>query len=232
MTELSTPAHRSEQSPQPGGHGPEALRILSAAWAVLRRSHFRSLKIRQVLTASYTSASSFYRLFPSKSHLMLALFENEMKAVDQRLKAVIDPTEPAIEQLRALLRFSLGTMYSPARAEHARLFLDRELIEELPERCPGAAPCRRYAHRGDPPPGRARRRLPPGRSQVRRDADPSPGLGPARRRPRWRTAVSGGGPRGTGARLRPRRTATTLGELATAPGRMPGHHHEPHNWCG
>ncbi|WP_372347928.1 hypothetical protein [Streptomyces sp. KL116D] len=45
-----------------------------------------------------------------------------MKAVDQRLKAVIDPTEPAIEQLRALLRFSLGTMYSPARAEHARLF--------------------------------------------------------------------------------------------------------------
>jgi AcrR family transcriptional regulator len=111
----------------------EAARILRAAWAVLERSHFRSLKIRQVLTASGTSASTFYRSFPSKSHLLLALLEDETARGDRRLARWIAEADTAVDRLRAWLLFNVRTIYRPELAERARLFLDSGLLEELPE---------------------------------------------------------------------------------------------------
>src|SRR5438067_10564555 len=73
----------------------ETRRILRAAWAVLDRSHFRSLKIRQVLTASNTSASTFYRHFPSKSHLLLALLADETRRGDRRLAECLPKADSA-----------------------------------------------------------------------------------------------------------------------------------------
>jgi AcrR family transcriptional regulator len=67
-----------------GGRDPGKRCIPMAAWAALNRSHVRSLKIRQVLTASNTSAGSVYRLFPGKSHLLLASLEEEMRPVNRR----------------------------------------------------------------------------------------------------------------------------------------------------
>jgi AcrR family transcriptional regulator len=111
----------------------EAGHILRAAWAVLERSHFRSLKIRQVLTASGTSASTFYRSFPSKSHLLLALLEDETARGDRRLARWIADADTAEGRLRAWLLFNVRTIYRPELAERARLFLDSGLVEELPE---------------------------------------------------------------------------------------------------
>jgi AcrR family transcriptional regulator len=111
----------------------EAAHILRAAWAVLERSHFRSLKIRQVLTASNTSASTFYRSFPSKAHLLLALLADETARADRVLAERIAEADSAEGRLRAWLRFNIRTVYRRELAERARLFLDTGLLEELPE---------------------------------------------------------------------------------------------------
>src|SRR3954452_22252536 len=111
----------------------EAERILRAAWAVLERSHFRSLRIRQVLTASNTSASTFYRSFPSKAHLLLALLADETARGDRLLAARIAEADSAEGRLRAWLKFNIRTIYRRELAERARLFLDTGLLEELPE---------------------------------------------------------------------------------------------------
>ncbi len=111
----------------------ETARILRAAWAVLERSHFRSLKIRQVLTASTTSASTFYRSFPSKAHLLLALLADETARGDRRLAERLAEADSAEGRLRAWLKFNIRTIYRRELAERARLFLDTGLLEELPE---------------------------------------------------------------------------------------------------
>ncbi|MBE8517020.1 TetR/AcrR family transcriptional regulator [Amycolatopsis sp. H6(2020)] len=111
----------------------EAAHILRAAWAVLERSHFRSLKIRQVLTASNTSASTFYRSFPSKAHLVVALLADETARGDRRLARWIAEADSAEGRLRAWLKFNIRTIYRRELAERARLFIDSGLLEELPE---------------------------------------------------------------------------------------------------
>lgn len=111
----------------------DARRIRAAAWAVLRRSHFRSLKIRQVLRASNSSASNFYRLFPSRAHLLLALLEDEIELVNRRFSETLNPAQTAAEQVRAWVAFNIDNLYNATRAERTRMFLDKDLLEELPE---------------------------------------------------------------------------------------------------
>ncbi|MFI7670696.1 TetR/AcrR family transcriptional regulator [Nocardia sp. NPDC049526] len=117
----------------PPARDSETRRILTAAWRVLERSRFRSLKVRQVLAASSTSASHFYRRFPSKAHLMLALLEDEVRLVDRRLRDRIDPAAPVSEQLRTWLQYNIGTLYDQARVQRTRLFLDQDMLDILPE---------------------------------------------------------------------------------------------------
>ncbi|MCX4095726.1 TetR/AcrR family transcriptional regulator [Nocardia sp. alder85J] len=117
----------------PSARDSETRRILTAAWRVLERSRFRSLKVRQVLAASSTSASNFYRRFPSKAHLLLALLEDEVQLVDRQLRDRIDPDAPVADQLGAWLRYNIGILYDHSRAQRTRLFLDRDLIDVLPE---------------------------------------------------------------------------------------------------
>ncbi|MBS9376428.1 TetR/AcrR family transcriptional regulator [Rhodococcus sp. B50] len=111
----------------------ETRHILSAAWWVLERSRFRSLKVRQVLAESRTSASNFYRRFPSKAHLLLALLEDEVQLVEQQLRERIDPDAPVAEQLRAWLHYNIGILYNQRRAQRTRLFLDPDLMDVLPD---------------------------------------------------------------------------------------------------
>jgi AcrR family transcriptional regulator len=111
----------------------DARGILAAAWAVLERSRYRSLKIRQVLVASNSSASNFYRLFPSKSHLLLALLKDETERADRRLTARLARAGSVEAQLRTWLAFTISAVYRPVHAERVRLFLDPTLLEELPE---------------------------------------------------------------------------------------------------
>jgi AcrR family transcriptional regulator len=117
----------------PQGSDSEAARIVQAAWLVLERSRFRSLKVRQVLLASNTSASNFYRHFASKSHLLLALLEDETARTDRQLVARLEAVNSAEGRLWAYLAFNIHIVHHQQRAERARLFLDPGLHEEMPE---------------------------------------------------------------------------------------------------
>lgn len=111
----------------------EAQKIIGAARLVLERSHFRSLKVRQVLAASNTSASNFYRRFPSKAHLLLALLEDEVRQAERRLRSEIDIGAPVADQLHTWLRINIGTAPGRARTQQTGSFLTQDLLEELPE---------------------------------------------------------------------------------------------------
>lgn len=117
----------------PPAHDAETRRILGAARLVLERSHFRSLKVRQVLAASGTSASNFYRRFPSKAHLLLTVLEDEVRRADHRYRSVADSAAPIADQLRIWLRFTLGVDSVQAHTLRTRLFSDQDLLEALPE---------------------------------------------------------------------------------------------------
>lgn len=107
-------------------------RIVAAAWLVLERSHFRTLKVRQVLAASGVSANGFYRRFPSKSTLLIALVEDEMARVTTHLaKRMVLASDPR-ERLRVWVEDLVDIAYDERRAERARMFLDPVLEEEQP----------------------------------------------------------------------------------------------------
>jgi len=106
--------------------------IISAAWRVLERSHFRTLKVRQVLAASGVSSNGFYRRFPSKSHLLVALCEDEMGRVVSELERVLAADEDPSAQLRAWIELHVDIGFDERRADRARMFLDPVLVEEQP----------------------------------------------------------------------------------------------------
>lgn len=112
--------------------GTEEAEILAAAWRVLERSRFKTLKIRQVLLESGVSANTFYRYFPSKSHLMVALIEEEMAREAKRLRERMDAAGSPVDRLRAWLEDVVAIGYDEHRAARARMFLDAVLMEELP----------------------------------------------------------------------------------------------------
>lgn len=117
----------------PLGRDSEAARVLQAARSVLQRSRFRSLKIRQVMITANTSASGFYRHFPSKSHLLLALLEDEIARGDRKLAELLAREDCAQARLRTWLTYHIRIIYQPSRAERARMFLDPTLLQDLPE---------------------------------------------------------------------------------------------------
>jgi AcrR family transcriptional regulator len=112
---------------------PDVTRILAAAWSVLARSRFRSLKIRQVLVASNTSASHFYRHFPSKAHLLFALLREEAQRAERVLTEQLVGADDAPARLRVWLGFHVRAIYDETRIVRVRLFRDPALLEELPD---------------------------------------------------------------------------------------------------
>jgi AcrR family transcriptional regulator len=122
MTTTSGPDVRSD----------DAVRIIGAAWRVLGRSGFRSLKVRQVIIEAHTSAFVFYRHFPSKSHLLLGLMREEMRRAARDLSAAMDAADDARDKIRAFVEHSLTIAYDDTLAARARMFMDSEVARELP----------------------------------------------------------------------------------------------------
>lgn len=130
LTTHSPPVRRSGRIAGPSPR--DDLALLAAAWKVLERSGYRSLKIRQVLDASGCSASAFYRRFPSKAHLVLALMraesERTTRDVAERLAELDDPRL----ELSHWLRFHVTVLYDPRRRSRALMFSDPEFVSALP----------------------------------------------------------------------------------------------------
>jgi AcrR family transcriptional regulator len=106
------------------GAGPDDERaaIMRGARIVLRRSGFEGLKVQLVLRETGLSARSFYRHFPDKESLLVALIQDEYAATARRLArataAVDDPEAKVSAWIRELL---LGTS-DPALEPRTRLF--------------------------------------------------------------------------------------------------------------
>lgn len=128
----AAPASDLAGATNPDARTDEAARIIAAAWRVLGRSGFRSLKVRQVIIEAHTSAFVFYRHFPSKSHLLLGLMNDEMRRAAHNLAAAMDARDDAREKIRAFVEHSLSIAYDETLAVRARMFLDSELARELP----------------------------------------------------------------------------------------------------
>jgi AcrR family transcriptional regulator len=107
----------------------ERARLIRAAWTVVRRSGFDGVKVQLVMKEAGLSARTFYRHFPDKDSLLIALIEDEYGAASRRLRqAVADaPDEPAA-QVAAWIREMLLAADDPARAPRTRLFSSYHLL--------------------------------------------------------------------------------------------------------
>jgi AcrR family transcriptional regulator len=98
-------------------------RLVRAAWTVVRRSGFDGIKVQLVLKESGVSARTFYRHFPDKDSLLVALIEDEYGTMSRRLKGALTEAEPGpVAQVSAWIREMLLAASSPDRAQRARLF--------------------------------------------------------------------------------------------------------------
>jgi AcrR family transcriptional regulator len=106
--------------------------LVAAAWQVLERSGYRSLKIRQILDASQSSASAFYRRFPSKAHLLLTLMraesEQSVRTISAQLRGIDDPRD----QLSRWLRFHVSILFDSRRRARALMFSEPDFVTALP----------------------------------------------------------------------------------------------------
>ncbi len=109
--------------------------LLRAAWTVLRRSGFEGFKVQLVLRQSGLSARTFYRHFPDKDALIVALIHDEYAATAGRLtEATRAAGEGPVEQVSAWVRELLLGAADPARAPRTRLFsANYSVMSRFPE---------------------------------------------------------------------------------------------------
>ena len=115
---------------------PEVVRLLAAAQTVLSRSGWWGFKVESVLREAKLSTRSFYRHFDSKSELLLAVLETEMKLAAARLRKAAHVDGGPLDRLDSWVEATLAMAYSHELARPANLFAEhwRELLAEYPER--------------------------------------------------------------------------------------------------
>ena len=100
-----------------------------AARALVRESAGPSFTVTQVVAAAGTSLKSFYRCFPGKDELLVALFEDDARRAAAALAALVAPCPDPLERVRVavvgLFRFLAEDGRLPYAAalvrEHLRL---------------------------------------------------------------------------------------------------------------
>jgi AcrR family transcriptional regulator len=107
----------------------ERSKLIRAAWTVVRRSGFDGIKVQLVLKEAGLSARTFYRHFPDKDSLLIALIEDEYGAAAHRLRQAVSeaPDDPAA-QVAAWIREMLLAADDPARTPRTRLFSSYHLV--------------------------------------------------------------------------------------------------------
>jgi AcrR family transcriptional regulator len=113
----------------------EVARLLAAAEAVLAQRGYAGLRVDDVLDAAGLSTRAFYRHFPGKSELFLALFDREMTRAHQRLRSKVAAAPTAEEKVEAWAGAMLALAYDSRLARRTRLFLvERQIIaREFPD---------------------------------------------------------------------------------------------------
>jgi AcrR family transcriptional regulator len=92
--------------------------------------------VESVLREAKLSTRSFYRHFGSKSELLLAVLESEMKLAQLRLRKAASISGDAAAQLESWVEATLSMAYAQDLARPANLLAEhwRELLAEYPDR--------------------------------------------------------------------------------------------------
>lgn len=92
-------------------------RILAAAERIFARHGFFAARVTEIAKEAGVADGTIYLYFKSKDDLLISLFENRMKQVNDALRAAIDK-EPPATQLRAFIKTYLQLVHDePAAAE-------------------------------------------------------------------------------------------------------------------
>src|SRR5438876_4550399 len=85
-----------------GGGGDKRERILIAAERIFARRGFFAARVSEIAKEAGVADGTIYLYFKSKDDLLISLFENRMKQVNDRLRRAIAGQPPAA-QLRAFI---------------------------------------------------------------------------------------------------------------------------------
>src|SRR3954464_7692080 len=96
MTAHSPP----ERAERPGGDKRE--RILAAAERIFARHGFFAARVSEIAKEAGVADGTIYLYFKSKDDLLISLFENRMRQVNEQLRQAISGLAPG-EQLRAFI---------------------------------------------------------------------------------------------------------------------------------
>ena len=106
-------------SPAPSDRGGDKReRILAAAERVFARRGFFASRVSEIAKDAGVADGTIYLYFKSKDDLLISLFENRMKQVNETLRAAIADERRPREQLRALIEAYLQLVHDePSAAE-------------------------------------------------------------------------------------------------------------------
>jgi TetR/AcrR family fatty acid metabolism transcriptional regulator len=102
MTVHSSP-DRSDRGDRGDRIGDKRERILVAAERIFARHGFFAARVSEIAREAGVADGTIYLYFKSKDDLLISLFENRMKQVNEKLRLAIADRPPA-EQLRAFIR--------------------------------------------------------------------------------------------------------------------------------
>ena len=105
--------------------GTEREILLDAGFAAMRRNGYQDASVADVLKVAGLSARAFYRHFPTKDALLLALLRRDALAVAERLQRAADRADDAEAKLNAWLDGYLDVFYEPRRAARVAIFASR-----------------------------------------------------------------------------------------------------------
>ncbi len=112
----------------------EAQQLIGAAWRVLERSGFEGFKVQLVMREAGVSARTFYRHFPDKDQLLLALLRDEMARAAAQLRAAVAEVDDPVAQVEAWIRTVISAAADPRRVARARLFSSQQpLFRRFPK---------------------------------------------------------------------------------------------------
>jgi TetR/AcrR family fatty acid metabolism transcriptional regulator len=112
-------AHSSPDRPDRGDRssGDKRERILAAAERIFALHGFFGARVSEIAKDAGVADGTIYLYFKSKDDLLISLFENRMRDVNEQLRAAI-AGRPPVEQLRAFIRAYLRMVSDePAAAE-------------------------------------------------------------------------------------------------------------------
>jgi TetR/AcrR family fatty acid metabolism transcriptional regulator len=116
MTVHSSP-DRPERGDRGDRSGDKRERILVAAERIFARHGFFAARVSEIAREAGVADGTIYLYFKSKDDLLISLFENRMKQVNEELRRAIADKPPA-EQLRAFIHTYLQLVSDePAAAE-------------------------------------------------------------------------------------------------------------------